>query len=130
MAHYAFLDTNNIVTEVIIGKDESNFDWERYYGDIRGQLCKRTSYHTIGGVHQTGGTPYRKNYASIGYSYNAELDAFIPPKTYESWILNEQTCLWNPPVAMPTDDKKYSWDETSLSWVEIPALEAPDLETR
>lgn len=130
MAHYAFLDTNNIVTEVIVGRDESNFDWERYYGDIRGQLCKRTSYRTIGGDHQTGGTPYRKNYAGVGYSYNAELDAFIPPKTYESWILNQQTCLWNPPVAMPIDDKRYSWDEATTSWVEIPVLELPDLETR
>ena len=59
MAHYAFIDENYIVTEVIVGKDESNFDWERHYGDIRGQLCKRTSYNTIGGVHTTGGTPFR-----------------------------------------------------------------------
>jgi hypothetical protein len=116
MAHYAFLDENNIVTEVITGKEEGNFNWEQQYGSFRGQLCKRTSYNTIGGVHQSGGTPFRKNYAGIGYQYDQTRDAFIPPKTFNSWILNEDTCLWNAPVAMPIDDNKYSWNESTLTW--------------
>ena len=116
MAHYAFLDENNIVTEVITGKKEGNFNWEQQYGSFRGQLCKRTSYNTIGGVHQLGGTPFRKNYAGIGYTYDENRDAFIPPKPFNSWILNEDTCQWNAPVAMPIDDNKYSWNEQTLSW--------------
>ena len=119
MAHYAFIDENYIVTEVIVGKDESNFDWERHYGDVRGQLCKRTSYNTIGGVHTTGGTPFRKNYAGIGYIYDPSLDAFYPPKPYSSWTLNETTCLWEAPVAYPNDGKMYAWDEETTSWVLI-----------
>ena len=119
MAHYAFLNENYVVTEVIVGRDESNFDWERHYGDIRGQLCKRTSYNTSGGVHVSGGTPFRKNYAGIGYTYNPQLDAFIPPKPFASWILDETTCLWIAPTPMPTDGKQYSWDENTLAWTEI-----------
>jgi hypothetical protein len=120
MAHYAFLDENYIVTEVITGKDESNFDWERYYGDFRGMLCKRTSYNTIGGKHKFGGTPFRKNYAGIGDIYDPVRDAFISPKPEEfpSWVLNEDTCLWEAPVAYPTDNKRYIWDEVTTSWVE------------
>jgi len=121
MAHYAFLDENYIVTEVIVGKDESNYDWEAHYGQFRGQLCKRTSYNTHGGVHNSGGTPYRKNYAGIGYSYDPQRDAFIPPRPFASWQLNESTCLWDPPTAMPTDGKMYRWDEDTTSWIEIPA---------
>jgi len=118
MAHYAFLDENYIVTEVIVGKDESNFDWERHYGDLRGQLCKRTSYNTAGGVHKEGGIPYRKNYAGIGFTYDPVRDAFIPPKPYNSWVLNEQTCLWESTVPYPSDGKYYAWNEDTLSWVE------------
>ena len=117
MAHYAFLDENYIVTEVIVGKDESNYDWEAHYGQFRGQLCKRTSYNTHGGVHNSGGTPYRKNYAGIGYSYDPQRDAFIPPKPFNSWQLNETTCLWDPPTPMPTDGNMYRWDEDTTSWV-------------
>ena len=116
MAHYAFLDENNIVTEVIVGKDESNFNWEQQYGSFRGQLCKRTSYNTHGGVHSSNGTPLRKNFAGIGMTYDEDRDAFIPPKPFNSWILNEDTCLWNAPVAMPIDDNKYFWNEQTLSW--------------
>ena len=116
MAHYAFLDENNIVTEVIVGKEEGNFNWEQQYGSFRGQLCKRTSYNTHGGVHQLGGTPFRKNYAGIGYQYDQQRDAFIPPKPFNSWILNEDTCLWNAPVAMPIDENKYTWNESTLTW--------------
>jgi hypothetical protein len=123
MAHYAFIDENYIVTEVIVGKDESNFDWERHYGDIRGQLCKRTSYNTIGGVHTTGGTPYRKNYAGIGYIYDPTLDAFYPPKPYNSWTLNTNSCLWEAPVLYPNDGKMYIWNEDELQWNAGPEVE-------
>jgi hypothetical protein len=118
MAHYAFLDQNNIVIEVIVGKNENEegINWEQQYGSFRGQVCKRTSYNTIGGVHQSGGTPFRKNYAGIGYSYDETRDAFIPPKPFNSWILNEDTCLWNSPVDYPTDGENYTWNELTLSW--------------
>jgi hypothetical protein len=119
MAHYAFLDENNIVTEVITGKEEGNFNWEQQYGMFRGQLCKRTSYNTIGGVHQLGGTPFRKNYAGVGYSYDETRDAFIPPKPFNSWVLDEDTCLWEAPVAYPADGSAYTWNEEILNWVEI-----------
>ena len=118
MAHYAFLDTNNIVTEVIVGKDEGedNTDWEVHYGNFRGQVCKRTSYNTSGGQHNNGGSPYRKNYAGIGYSYDEERDAFIPPSPFPSFILNEDTCLWEAPVPYPTDGESYTWNEEDLQW--------------
>jgi hypothetical protein len=119
MAHYAFIDENWIVTEVIVGKDESNFDWERHYGDVRGQLCKRTSYNTHGGVHNNGGTPFRKNYAGIGYTYDPNRDAFIPPRPYPSWQLDEDSCFWNPPIPRPDDGKLYVWNEESLNWTEV-----------
>ena len=110
MAHYAFLDQNNIVTEVIVGKDETDttHDWEQFYGEFRGQVCKRTSYH--GNI--------RKNYAGIGYTYDSERDAFIPPKPFPSWVLVEETCQWNAPVDYPNDGKAYYWDENSTNWIE------------
>lgn len=119
MAHYAFLDDNNIVTEVIVGIDEGvdGTDWEQHYGDFRGQTCKRTSYNTHGGVHNGGGTPLRMNYAGIGYYYDATRDAFIPPKPFASWVLNDSTCLWEPPVPYPADGEMYAWDEDELQWV-------------
>lgn len=100
MAHYAFIDENYIVTEVITGKDETNFDWEQFYGNLRGMLCKRTSYNTIGDQHPNG-TPLRKNYAGIGYTYDPVRDAFIPPKPNDSWVLNEETCQWEDPDGQP-----------------------------
>ena len=121
MTHYAFI-TDNIVTEVITGKDETELidglDPETWYGNFRGQVCKRTSYNTNGGVHSLGGTPFRKNYAGIGMSYDAIRDAFIPIKKYPSMILNENTCQWDYPVPYPTDNKYYTWDEATTSWVE------------
>lgn len=110
MAHYAFLDSNSIVTEVIVGKDEGEggIDWEQHYGEFRGQPCKRTSYH--GNI--------RKNYAGIGYTYDSGRDAFIPPKSFASWTLNETSCIWEAPTPMPTDGKFYSWNEEQLVWVE------------
>jgi hypothetical protein len=122
MAHYAFLDSNNVVTEVITGRDQGldDTDWEQWYGEFRGQVCKRTSYNTHGGKHLLGEKPFRKNYAGIGYTYDSARDAFIPPQPFPSWVLNEETCQWDAPVAMPTDDQRYYWDEETLSWVVIP----------
>lgn len=128
MAHYAFLDEKNIVTEVIVGKDEGNFDWEAQYGSFRGQACKRTSYNTHGGVYYNPNTnepdadqskAFRKNYAGIGYSYDYELDAFIPPKPYPSWSLNESSCLWEPPVPCPNDGSIYLWNEAEQMWENV-----------
>lgn len=120
MAHYAFLNENNVVTEVIVGKNEGEEgrDWEQWYGEFRGQVCKRTSYNTQAGVHLNGGTPFRKNYAGIGYTYRADIDAFVAPKPFASWLLNANA-QWEAPVAMPTDGKMYSWDEATTNWVEI-----------
>jgi hypothetical protein len=120
MAHYAFIDENNIVTQVITGRDEGDggTDWEQWYGNFHGQVCKRTSYNTRGNVHSNGGTPYRGNYAGIGYTYRADIDAFVPPQPFPSWTLNSNV-VWQPPVAMPTDGGMYSWDEATLAWLEV-----------
>jgi hypothetical protein len=111
MAHYAFLDDNNLVTEVITGIDETELiegkDPESWYGDFRGQICKRTSYN--GSI--------RKNYAGVGFTYNAALDAFVPPKPFESWLLDEATASWKAPTAMP--EGSFRWDEETLSWLEV-----------
>lgn len=110
MAHYAFLDENNVVTEVIVGIDETELiegqSPEVWYGNFRGQTCVRTSYN--GNI--------RKNYAGIGFSYDADRDAFISPKTFDSWLLEEDTCRWVAPIPYPTDDLMYSWSEASLNW--------------
>ena len=121
MAHYAFLDGNNTVTEVITGKDEGQdgINWEQWYGEFRGQVCKRTSYNTSGGVHSSGGTPFRKNYAGIGYTYDEARDAFIPPKPFASWLLNEESCLWEAPAPHPADGGFYSWSEEDQEWVAV-----------
>lgn len=133
MAHYAFLDENNIVTEVIVGKNEgedgkTGEEWEAHYGAFRGQTCKRTSYNTHGGIYYTANkqTPsqdqsksFRKNFASIGFSYDAVRDAFIPEKPFNSWVLNEDHCLWNPPIDMPNDGLLYIWNEDNISWEQI-----------
>ena len=118
MAHYAFLDENNFVTEVIPGIDEGGeHDWEVKYGAMRGQTCKRTSYNTVNGMHRLGGTPFRGNYAGYGYRYDENLDAFIPPKRFESWVLNETTFNYEPPSPCPGDLIDYRWDESTTSWV-------------
>jgi hypothetical protein len=131
MAHYAFFDENNIVTEVIVGKDEleEGVNWESHYGAFRGQICKRTSYNTYGGVHVNNGTPFRKNYAGIGYTYDLSRDAFIPPKPFDSWILHDETCLWNAPKPYPDDGECYQWDEATLSWVNTKAHEHKETQT-
>jgi len=122
MAHYAFIDENNIVTQVIVGRNENEIvdgisDWETYYGDLLGLVCKQTSYNTIGGVHLNGGTPLRKNYAGIGMIYDKERDAFYHQQPFSSWILNEDSCHWEPPIAYPTDGEFYEWNETNIAWV-------------
>jgi len=114
MAHYAFLDENNIVTEVITGRNEDEVvdgisDWEAHYGEFRGQTCKRTSYNAA-----TNG--FRKNYAGIGYRYDEELDAFIPPQPFASWILNED-CKWEARIPYPEGELMYRWDEEEGDWV-------------
>ena len=122
MAHYAFLDENNIVTEVIVGKNENEQgpegprDWEQHYGNFRGQTCKRTSYNTHNGVHLLGGTPFRKNFAGAGFTYDAARDAFIRPQPYPSWTFNETTCDWDPPVPYPEGDVLYGWNEDTQTW--------------
>lgn len=119
MAHYALLDQNNVVLNVIVGKDEGGeTDWETYYSNLTGRTCKRTSYNTIAGTHKEGGTPFRKNYAAIGFTYDESRDAFIPAKPYNSWVLDENTCQWQAPTPRPTDGV-YNWDENTLSWIEI-----------
>lgn len=118
MAHFAQLDENNIVVQVIVGVDEPH-DGESIYAQTTGTIWKKTSYNTVGGVHSLGGTPFRKNYAGIGFTYDAQRDAFIPPQQYPSWILNEQTCQWESPIPYPNDDKRYVWDESTTSWVAL-----------
>ena len=122
MAHYALVDENNIVVKVIAGVDENAVvngitDWEQFYSEKTGYTAVRTSYNTSRGVHKTGGTPFRGNYAGIGYTYNkTEFDAFIPPKPYPSWVLNTETFCWDAPVPYPQDGNEYVWDEASVSW--------------
>ena len=134
MAHYAIIDESNIVTYVHVGKDESDIvldnngnpiNWEDYY------KAKRTSYNTIGGIHYVNGIPsqdqskaFRKNYAGIGYTYDEQRDAFIPPKPFASWILNEETCQWDAPVAFPKTGRSLDWDEDNQTWV-IPGTSTP-----
>jgi hypothetical protein len=121
MAHYAFLDENNTVTLVIVGKneDEDGIDWEQFYGAVR------TSYNTAGGVYYDPDTQqpaldqskaFRKNYAGIGYTYDPVRDAFLTPKPFNSWILDESSCTWQPPVPMPADGENYQWNEDLLTW--------------
>ena len=110
MAHYAFLDNNNLVTEVIVGIDETELieglSPEAWYGNFRGQSCVRTSYN--GNI--------RKNYAGVGFYFDDQLDAFIAPKPFESWLLDEETCRWAAPIDYPTDGLIYTWDEEALNW--------------
>lgn len=115
MSHFAKLDQNNVVVFVTVGRQEDDGK-ERELSERTGDRYVQTSYNTRGGVHTNGGTPLRKNYAGIGYTYDADRDAFIPPKPFESWLLNDDTCLWDAPVPYPTDGKMYRWDEPTLTW--------------
>ena len=112
MSHFAKVE-NGIVTQVIVAEQDV------IDSGVFGTGWVQTSYNTRGGVHVLGGTPLRKNYAGIGSTYDPHRDAFIPPKPFASWVLNEDTCLWNTPVAMPTDGKIYTWDEESVAWKEV-----------
>ena len=114
MAHFAKVQ-DGIVTQVIVAEPEF---FDTFVDSSPGEWVQ-TSYNTHGGVHANGGTPLRKNYAGIGFTYDKERDAFIPPKPFPSWVLNEDTCLWGAPVPYPQDGKHYQWDEATLNWVEI-----------
>ena len=126
MASFAKIGLNNkviavhsVVNEVL--HDSNGIEREDIGVDFLTKLhgwaiWKQTSYNTYGGVHSSGGTPLRKNFAGIGYTYDEDRDAFIPKKPFNSWILNEDTCIWNAPVAIPIDENKYSWNEQTKSW--------------
>ena len=116
MAHYAKV-LNNLVTQVIVAEPEF---FETFIDSSPGEWIQ-TSYNTRRGQHPEG-RPLRKNYAGIGFTYDKTLDAFIPPKPFASWILDEDTCLWNAPTAYPEDDKFYSWNEDTLSWDEVESI--------
>ena len=118
MSHFAKLDKNNIVIFVTRGRQEDD-GLEDELSTRTGDTYKQTSYNTRGGVHTLGGTPFRKNYAGVGYIYDAERDAFIPPKPFASWLLNEDTCLWDAPTPYPSDGAMYRWDEDTLAWIEV-----------
>jgi hypothetical protein len=114
MGHFAKVVDSKVV-QVIVAEPEF---FDTFVDSSPGQWLQ-TSYNTQGGVHKNGGTPLRKNYAGVGYTYDAVRDAFIPPQPFASWLLNDDTCLWEAPVAMPTDGKPYAWDEATTSWKEL-----------
>ena len=113
MSHFAKVNAHGTVEQVIVAEQ----DFINTLPDASSWV--QTSYNTYGGVHVLGGTPLRKNYAGIGYKYDADKDAFIPPKPFPSWLLDEDTCLWGAPTPYPTDGKRYTWDETTTAWVEV-----------
>jgi hypothetical protein len=115
MSHFAKVQ-NGIVTQVIVAEPEF---FNTFVDTSPGEWIQ-TSYNTYGGIHATGGTPLRKNYAGIGYTYDRRRDAFVPPKPFPSWILDEETCQWNPPIPYPTDGNNYVWNEATTDWTESP----------
>jgi hypothetical protein len=129
MASFAKIGLNGKVIEVVsivndVIKDSSGIEREELGIQFLNELYKwpiwrQTSYNTIGGIHNNGGTPFRKNHAGIGYTYDEDRDAFIPKKPYNSWILNEDTCLWESPIPLPSDasfEKRYNWNESLVNW--------------
>jgi hypothetical protein len=127
MAHFAKLDENNIVIFVTVGAEHDDGKEDELF-QRTGDVYKQTSYNTRGGVYYTPNTnepdpdqskAFRKNYAGLGYTYDATRDAFIPPQPYPSWVLNETSCLWDAPIPYPTDGKRYMWDEDTQNWIEI-----------
>ncbi len=121
MAHFSKLDSENKVLKVVVVSNDivtTEQDGVDFLNNLHNSndVWKQTSYNTYGGQHRLGGTPFRKNYAGVGYTYDEDKDAFIPPKPYNSWILNETTCLWVAPVQYPTDNQDYIWNETSQTW--------------
>lgn len=119
MSHWAEIDDNSTVVRVLVGDNNLPDEGHQWFVDTLGGTWVKTSYNTFKGEHLTGGTPLRKNYAGIGYTYDEERDAFIPPKEFPSWVLNEFSCIWEAPTPYPTDGKTYEWDESTLSWVEV-----------
>ena len=121
MAHFAKIGKGNIVEKIdVISNDVATTEQEgvNFLQDFykTSAIWKQTSYNTVGGEHKLGGTPLRKNFASVNFKYDQIRDAFIPPKPFNSWTLNEDTCLWEAPVAYPTDNQKYRWNETTQQW--------------
>ena len=122
MAHFAEIDENGIVLRVLVVDNAQESNGQDFLANTLGLggTWVKTSYNTVGGVHTNGGTPLRKNYAGIGYTYDSDRDAFIPPKPFASWTLNEDSCLWEAPVAYPTDGSMYTWNEETTSWDLVP----------
>ena len=121
MAHFAKLNSENIVEKILVVSNEVATDEQSGVNFLNNLLktndtWKQTSYNTVGGVHKLGGTPFRKNYAGVGYKYDESRDAFIAPKPYNSWTLNETSCLWEAPTPYPDDGNLYIWDEENLTW--------------
>ena len=122
MAHFAKLGIGNIVEKVVVVSndvattEQAGIEFLNNLYKTPYDLWKQTSYNTYAGEHKLGGTPFRKNYAGIGYTYDQTLDAFIPPYPFVSWILNETTCQWEAPIAYPTDGQKYDWNEANKTW--------------
>ena len=126
MAHFAKIGLNSRVIETVVVHNNELLDADGLEQELNGidfltkltgwSIWKQTSYNTYGGEHKLGGTPFRKNYGSVGFTYDEDRDAFIPPKPYNSWILNENTCLWEAPVSYPDDDKNYTWNEANQTW--------------
>jgi hypothetical protein len=123
MSHFAKVENGTVTQVIVVEQDVLDTG---LFGDP--SLWVQTSYNTLGGRHVLGGTPLRKNYAGVGYTYDSERDAFIPPKIYNSWELNEDTCLWEAPTTMPSDGKIYRWNEETVSWdeVDITPAEQPE----
>ena len=119
MAHWAEVDGDSVVVRVLVGNNADPDEGYQWLLNNLGGTWVKTSYNTFGGIHTLGGIPFRKNFGRVGYSYDEGRDAFIPPKPFDSWVLDEGTCRWEAPVAYPQDGKMYGWDEESLSWVEV-----------
>jgi len=125
MAHYAFLNKDNIVTEVITGVNETELiddkSPEEWYGEFRNQTCKRTSYNTNANQHKDGGTPFRGNYAGIGFKYDERFDVFIAPQPFPSWKLNYTNYTWEAPTPMPDyiEDSWWKWSEYNKEWIKV-----------
>ena len=121
MAHFLEIDSNNVVLRgVVVSDDNQDRGHDFLANDLNlGGTWLQTSYNTSAGVHRLGGTPFRKNYAGIGFTYDAGRDAFIPPKPFSSWVLDETTCGWEAPVAYPNDGKEYAWFDPNQQWIEI-----------
>lgn len=123
MSHFAKIENGTVTQVIVVEQDVLDTG---LFGDP--SLWVQTSYNTLGGVHVLGGTPLRKNYAGLGFTYDSSRDAFIPPTPFNSWLLNEDSCLWEAPTPMPTDDTLlYSWDEETLSWVGTEKLPTPEV---